>query len=175
VLTILSIYLTRRLQLTQADVNQLAWIPPLTWGIGYFFWGWAADKFAANNRRPVAWFVFFSVVSLTLGFVTRTTSVPIAIALISLSTFIGGGFQMVALKVGSFSFPREQAAMMTGIASGSWSLVNFVLLRYGIGQWTGWIGAGRWEEIFWLIAVLPSIGIAGWYVLSRNEGLRAKA
>jgi ACS family hexuronate transporter-like MFS transporter len=172
VLTILSIYLTGRLKLTQADVNPLAWIPPLTWGIGYYFWGWAADKFAANNRRPVGWFVFFSLVSLTLGFVTRTTSVPLAMALISLSTFIGGGFQMVALKVGSFSFPREQAAMMTGIASGSWSLVNFVLLRYGVGVWTGWLNAQRWEEIFWLIAVLPSIGIAAWFVLSRYETQR---
>ena len=174
VLTILSIYLTQRLKLTQTDVNQLAWIPPLTWGIGYFFWGWAADKFAANNRRPVGWFVFFSLVSLTLGFVTRTTSVPLAISLISLSTFIGGGFQMVALKVGSFSFPREQAAMMTGIASGSWSLVNFVLLRYGIGVWTGWLNAQRWEEIFWLIAVLPSIGIAGWFLVSQGEDRRPK-
>ena len=28
--------------------------------------------------------------------------------------------------------------MMTGIASGSWSLVNFLLLR-AIGPWTGWM------------------------------------
>ena len=27
----------------------------------------------------------------------------------------------------------------------------------------------RWEEIFWLIAVLPAIGIAMWLVLSRGE------
>lgn len=175
VLTILSIYLTGRLGLTQADVNQLAWIPPLTWGIGYFFWGWAADRYAADNRRPVAWFVGFSLASLALGFTTWTTSVPVAIALISFSTFIGGGFQMVALKVGSFNFPREQAAMMSGIASGSWSLVNFILLRYGIGQWTGWVNAGQWEEIFWLIAVLPSIGIAVWVFLSRNDQATAAA
>ena len=54
--------------------------------------------------------------------------------------------------------------MMTGIASGSWSLVNFLLLR-AIGPWTGWINGGHWEEIFWLIAVLPAVGIAVWYVL----------
>ena len=36
VLTILSLYLAQRLQLTQADVNNVVWIPPLTWGIGYF-------------------------------------------------------------------------------------------------------------------------------------------
>jgi len=168
VLTILSLYLNGRLKLTQAEVNQLAWIPPLTWGLGYFFWGWAADRYAANNRRPVGMFLLLTVASLTLGFTTATTSVALAMALISFSTFIGGGFQMVALKVGSYAFPRERAAMMTGIASGSWSLVNFLLLR-AIGQWTGWMNGGRWEEIFWLIAVLPAVGIALWYVLSWGD------
>jgi MFS transporter, ACS family, aldohexuronate transporter len=168
VLTILSLYLNGRLKLTQAEVNQLAWIPPLTWGIGYFFWGWAADRFAATNQRPVGMFLLLTAVSLTLGFTTATTSVAVAMAIISLSTFIGGGFQMLALKVGSYAFPREQAAMMTGIASGSWSLVNFLLLR-AIGQWSGWINGNRWEEIFWLIAVLPVVGIAVWLVLSRDR------
>ena len=58
------------------------------------------------------------VFALAFGATTWTTSVAIAIALISWSTFIAGGFQMVALKVGSFAYPREQAAMMSGIASG---------------------------------------------------------
>jgi MFS transporter, ACS family, hexuronate transporter len=174
ILTIVALYLNQRLGLTQGEVNQLVWIPPLTWGIGYFFWGWAADRFAAENRRPVGMFHLLTVVSLTLGLTTMTTSVPLAITLISLSTFIGGGFQMVALKVGSFSFPREQAAMMSGIASGSWSLVNFVLLR-AIGPWSGWMNGQRWEEIFWLIALLPAIGIAVWLVLSRDQaGLQNK-
>src|SRR4051812_15834265 len=102
VLTILSLYLNGRLKLTQAEVNQLAWIPPLTWGLGYFFWGWAADRFTPTTRRPVGMFVLLTLISLTLGFVTMTTSVPLAMALIGLSTFVGGGFQMVALKVGSY-------------------------------------------------------------------------
>ena len=168
ILTIVALYLNQRLQLTQADVNGLVWIPPLTWGIGYFFWGWAADRYAANNPRPVGMFLLLTVASLTLGITTWTSSVPLAIALISFSTFIGGGFQMVALKVGSYAFPREQAAMMSGIASGSWSLVNFVLLR-AIGPWSNWMNDQRWEEIFWLIAILPAIGIALWMALSRNE------
>jgi MFS transporter, ACS family, aldohexuronate transporter len=168
ILTIVALYLNQRLGLSQADVNQLVWIPPLTWGIGYFFWGWAADRYAANNPRPVGMFLLLTAVSLTLGATTWTTSVPIAIGLISLSTFIGGGFQMLALKVGSYAFPREQAAMMSGIASGSWSLVNFVLLR-AIGPWSNWMNDRRWEEIFWLIALLPAIGIAVWLVLSRRQ------
>jgi len=173
-LTILSLYLAGRLKLAQAEVNAIAWIPPLTWGLGYFFWGWAADRYAANNRRPVGMFLLLTLVSLTLGFVTMTTSVPLAMALIGLSTFVGGGFQMVALKVGSYAFPRERAAMMTGIASGSWSLVNFLLLR-AIGPWTGWISGGNWEAIFWLIAVLPAVGVAVWYVLSLGDKQTATA
>lgn len=168
VLTILSIYLAQRLQMTQADVNSVVWIPPLTWGIGYFFWGWAADRYAANNPRPVGMFMLLTVVSLALGLVTMTSSVPIAIGLISLSTFIGGGFQMVALKVGSYAFPREQSAMMSGIASGSWSLVNFLLLQ-AIGPRSNLMDNQQWGTIFWIIALLPAAGVAVWLVLSRNQ------
>jgi ACS family hexuronate transporter-like MFS transporter len=168
VLTILSLYLAQRLQLTQADVNYVVWIPPLTWGIGYFFWGWAADRFAASNPRPVGMFLLLTAVSLTLGLVTMTSSVSLAIGLISLSTFIGGGFQMVALKVGSYAFPREQSAMMSGIASGSWSLVNFILLQ-AIGPRSNLMNNQQWEAIFWIIALLPAVGIAVWLVLSRHE------
>ncbi|HKH70834.1 MAG TPA: MFS transporter [Vicinamibacterales bacterium] len=185
VLTILAIYLVQRLHLTQADVNNVVWIPPLTWGIGYFFWGWAADTFAANNPRPIGMFALLTVVSLTLGLTTMTTSVPLAIALISLSTFIGGGFQMVALKVGSYAFPREQSALMSGIASGSWSLVNFILLNaIGAGvtiagvkilPGANLISGGRWAEIFWVIALLPAVGVAVWLVLSRNQTATARA
>jgi ACS family hexuronate transporter-like MFS transporter len=161
VLTILALYLNGRLKLTQAEVNQLAWIPPLTWGLGYFFWGWAADRYAEANRRPVGMFLLLTVISLTLGFTTATTSVALTMALVSLSTFIGGGFQMVALKVGSYAFPRERAAMMTGIASGSWSLVNFLLLR-AIGPWTGWINGNQWEGDLLADRRASAVGIAVW-------------
>jgi MFS family permease len=168
VLTILAIYLTQRLRLTQGDINNVVWIPPLTWGIGYFFWGWAADRYAANNPRPIGMFVLLTAISLTLGLTTMTVSVPLAIGLISLSTFIGGGFQMVALKVGSYAFPREQSAMMSGIASGSWSLVNFILLQ-AIGPRSNLMDNQQWGAIFWIIALLPVIGVAVWLVLSRNQ------
>jgi MFS transporter, ACS family, hexuronate transporter len=168
VLTILALYLGQGLGLSQAQVNNVVWVPPLTWGIGYFFWGWAADKYAGTNTRPIGMFLFLTVAALTLGFATWTKSPTLAIALIGFSTFIGGGFQMVALKVGSFAFPREQSAMMTGIASGSWSLVNYVLLQV-IGPWSGWMNARNWEAIFWLIAVLPAIGISMWLVLSAGQ------
>jgi ACS family hexuronate transporter-like MFS transporter len=166
ILTILPLYLNRGLGISQAELNQVFWIPPLAWGVGYFFWGWAADRYAANNRRPVGMFLLLTVCSLLLATTTLTRSVPITIFLMSWAAFIGGGFQMVALKVGSYAFPREQAAMMSGIASGSWALVNFVFLRL-IGPL---LNQGRWDEIFWLIAACPAIGVAIWLVLSRDRG-----
>ena len=81
---------------------------------------------------------------------------------------------MVALKVGSYAFPREQAAMMSGIASGSWSLVNFLLLQ-AIGPRSNLMNNQQWEAIFWIIALLPAVGIAVWLVLSRNQTTAARA
>ena len=58
--------------------------------------------------------------------------------------------------------------MMSGIASGSWSLVNFILLQV-IGPRSNLMNNQQWEAIFWIIALLPAVGIAVWLVLSRNQ------
>jgi hypothetical protein len=81
---------------------------------------------------------------------------------------------MVALKVGSYAFPREQSAMMSGIASGSWSLVNFILLQ-AIGPRSNLMNNQQWEAIFWIIAILPAIGIAVWLALSRGQEAPARS
>jgi ACS family hexuronate transporter-like MFS transporter len=162
---LIPLYLSRGLGVSQAELGRIFWIPMLAWGIGYFFWGWAADRYAADKPRPVGMFLLLTVFALAFGFTTWTSSVTIAILLISWAAFIGGGFQMVALKVGSYAFPREQAAMMSGIASGSWSLVNAILSPV-IGRL---FDQQRYEEAFWLVAVCPAAGIAAWLVLSRQS------
>src|SRR5262249_23944490 len=129
IVTLLSVYLNAGLGVSQKDVGNLLWMPALAWGIGYFFWGWIADRYAQDSRRPMGLFLLLSVFSLVLGTTTWSTSVAITMAIMSWATFVGGGFQMVALKAASYSFPREQAAMMTGIASGSSALVNYILLQ----------------------------------------------
>jgi hypothetical protein len=78
---------------------------------------------------------------------------------------------MVALKVGSYSFPREQAATMTGIASGSWALVNYILLQF-LGPM---FNQHRYAEAFWTIALCPVAGVIGWLWLSRNQPAAASA
>jgi ACS family hexuronate transporter-like MFS transporter len=164
IITLFQIYLNRELGVAQADLRGILWMPPLAWGAGYFFWGWIADRFATNNPRPVGLFLLLTVSSLALGVAPMFASVPAAIALMSWACFIGGGFQMTALKVALYNFPREQAAMMSGIASGAWALVNAGLAE-PIGRL---FDQQRWSEAFWLVALCPAVGIAVWLFLSRG-------
>ncbi|HYR83813.1 MAG TPA: MFS transporter [Terriglobia bacterium] len=165
ILTIIPLYLTRGLHVSQTDLGDILWMPPLAWGIGYFFWGWVADRFAADKPRPVGLFALLTVFSLAFGLTTWTSSVMVAMLLISWGAFIGGGFQMVALKVGSYAFPREQAAMMSGIASGSFALAN-ALLSPRLGRL---LDQQQYALMFWIIALCPLIGVLGWVFLSRRR------
>jgi len=169
IVTLLSVYLSAGLRVSQKDLGNLLWMPALAWGIGYFFWGWIADRYAHNNRRPIALFVLLTVCALVLGFTTWTDSIGITMAIMSWATFIGGGFQMVALKAASFSFPREQAGMMTGIASGSFALFNYLVLQVpAIGLGT-LFNQHRYAEAWWIVALCPVLGTATWLFLSRKE------
>lgn len=165
ILTIFPLYLNRGLGVSQADLTSLLWIPPLAWGIGYFTWGWVADKYAPTDRRPVWLFLVLTGLALLFGFATQFTSPLVCVLFMGLSTFVAGGFQMVALKVGSFSYPSDRAAMMAGIASGAWSLGN-AFLSPQIGRL---FDAERWSEAFWLVALCPVVGVSMWLLLSRES------
>lgn len=165
ILTIFPLYLSRGLGISQADLANILWVPALTWGVGYFAWGWVADKYAPTNRRPVWLFVLLTALALVFGFTTLTSSPLVTILMMSLATFVAGGFQIVALKVGSFAYPVERAAMMTGIAAGAFSLVN-AFISPVIG---GLFDAQRWSDAFWLVALCPVVGVAVWLVLSRSD------
>jgi len=49
-----ALYLNRALGADQALIGKVLWLPPLGWEIGYFFWGWLADRAAAagGDRLP---------------------------------------------------------------------------------------------------------------------------
>ena len=164
ILGLMPTYLQRGLGVAQAELASIFWIPPAFWGLGYFVGGWAADRFAAEDQRPLGMFALLTVLALPFGLTPIFESVPAAIALMSWACFIGGMFQMLAMKVGAYAFPREQAAMMSGIASGSWSLVNAGIAPI-IG---GYFDQQAWSSAFWLIALCPAVGVAMWAFLSRG-------
>lgn len=168
ILNLMPVYLQRGLGVAQADLASIFWIPPAFWGLGYFVGGWAADRFAAENQRPLGMFMLLTALSLVFGITPLFESVPMAIALMSWACFIGGAFQMLAMKVGSYAFPREQSAMMSGIASGSWALVNAGLAPF-IGRF---FDQQNWSAAFWLIALCPLVGVTVWAFLSRGGRTR---
>ena len=47
-----ALFLNRSLGVSQAVIGKVLWIPPLGWEIGYFAWGWAADRQMAAGRPP---------------------------------------------------------------------------------------------------------------------------
>jgi len=165
ILTIVPLYLSDGLGVSQAELGRVLWLPPLGWGLGYFFWGWVADRWASDTARPIGLFLLLTAAALPFGATTWTSSLAIAMFLISWSAFVSGGFQMLSLKVGSLAFPREQSAMMSGIASASWALLNA-----GISPIIGRLfQQQRYDEAFWLVALIPGVGIGAWVVLGPLE------
>ncbi len=165
ILTLVPIYLNRALGVSQAELGQIFWIPPFFWVLGYFTGGWAADRYASDNPRPIPLFLVLTLLALPFGLTPWAQSVAYAIALISLSTFIAGAFQMVALKVAAHHFPRAQTAMIAGIASGSWSLLNA-----GLSPTIGRLfDQHAYASAFWIVALCPAVGIAVWLLLSMGQ------
>jgi len=163
------LYLNRALGLSQAELGHVLWIPMLGWEVGYFFWGWVADRFAANQDRPVRIFVLLTILSLPTAFMTLTHSWIIAIALFTWSTFIADGFVVMSLRVGSRIFPPDRIGMVAGIGSGSWGAVQAVIQPvYG-----AWFDRQWYAATFISMSLLPLAGTLLWLWLSRSQAASA--
>ena len=162
------LYLNRVLHFSEGDLGKVLWIPPFGWELGYFFWGWAADRFAPDQERPIGLFFLLAVCCIPIVAVPWTQSPAVVLILFFWSMFVTGGFQMVALRTGARAYPREKTALAGGTASGAWSAVAAVLLPV-LGRW---FDEQRFEEIFWLIGMTPLIGTMVWVWLSRGAQAR---
>ncbi|MBV9504161.1 MAG: MFS transporter [Acidobacteriia bacterium] len=165
VLYLTPLYLDRVMGFSQADLGRVLWIPPFGWEVGYFFWGWVADRFAANQKRPVRLFVMLAVLALPIAAVPWAGSRILAMFLFFWSMFVTGGFQMLALRTGARAYPKEKTALVGGTASGAWSAVAAVLLPV-LGHW---FDQQRYAAIFWLVGLMPLVGTGLWLWLSRND------
>jgi ACS family hexuronate transporter-like MFS transporter len=157
------LYLNRVLGLSQEQLGYILWIPMLGWEIGYFFWGWVADRFAANEDRPVRIFVLLTALSLPTALMTLTTSWGVVVALFFWATFVADGFVVMSLRVGSRIFPKDRTGMVAGIGSGSWALVQAVILPV-YGQW---FDRQWYTATFVSMSLLPLVGTLFWLRLSR--------
>jgi ACS family hexuronate transporter-like MFS transporter len=164
------LYLNRALGLSQDDLLKVVWIPMVGWEAGYFFWGWVADRYAADmpdRQRPARIFVLLTLLSFPVALITLTDSLVIVLALLFWATFIADGFVVMSLRVGTRIYPKDRTAMVAGIGSGSWSAVQAMVLPvYG-----KMVDLQLYNVIFISMSVLPLVGTALWFWLSRKDEL----
>ena len=168
ILYLAPVYLDRALGLTQRQIGLVFWLPPLGWEIGYFFWGWFTDRFAAGNPRP-SWLLWsFAILGLPLMAVPRFHSAAMVIALLFWSMFVAAGFVVVSLRTSALAYPRQQIGLVAGIGAGSWSaLVGLVLPSLG-----HMFDMHHYANAFLFTGFVPVVGTLCWSALTLPRATR---
>jgi ACS family hexuronate transporter-like MFS transporter len=162
VLYLAPLYLSQVIGLTQSELGYVLWIPPLGWEVGYFFWGWLADRFATGDRRPAWLFVTLALLGTPTMALTRFASPAVVLAMLFWAMFVAAGFVLVSPRVSALAYPREQTAIVAGIGAGSWSaLIAVVLPLLG-----GMFDAGDHETAFLIVGACPVLGVGLWWLLT---------
>ncbi len=164
VLYLVPLYLNRALGISQAELGTLLWIPPFGWEVGYFFWGWASDRFAEDKDRPVGLFVLLTVLSWPLAAVTLMTTVTGTMLVFFWAMFVTAGFIVVGLRSGARAYPEGQRSMVAGMAAGSWSALVALLLPV-LGAW---FDQKLYTQSFVVVALMPVLGTSAWWLLTRG-------
>jgi MFS transporter, ACS family, hexuronate transporter len=162
ILYLAPLYLSQVLGFTQSQLGRVLWLPPLGWEIGYFFWGWFTDRFAAGNPRP-AWLCWsFALLGLPLIALPQFHSAAVVLGLMLWSMFIAAGFVVVSLRTGALAYLREQTGLVAGIGAGSWSaIVGLVLPSLG-----HMFDMHHYANAFLFAGVVPVIGTLFWSALT---------
>jgi ACS family hexuronate transporter-like MFS transporter len=162
ILYLAPLYLSQVLGFTQAGLGRVLWLPPLGWEVGYFFWGWFADKFALGNRRPVWLFFTLAAIGLPQVAIVVFRNPVVALGLMFWAMFVASGFVVVSLRTSAFAYPAEQTGLVAGIGAGSWSAINAVVLPL-LGRM---FDAKHYSEAFVLVGVVPVLGAMLWWALT---------
>jgi MFS transporter, ACS family, hexuronate transporter len=164
ILYLSSLYLNRVFGVSQDDLKYYLWVPPAGWEAGYFFWGWAADRYASGQNRPAGMFVLLTILQLPLAVVTWITSPALVMMVFFWSMFIAAGFIVVALRAAARAYPAGQSSMVAGLGAGTWSALVAALLPL-LGRW---FDQQRYTETFFLVTLVPMVGTALWLWLTRS-------
>jgi MFS transporter, ACS family, hexuronate transporter len=154
-----SIYLTAVYSKSQVEIGKVLWIPPLGWEIGYFFWGWAMDRFPDAMQRQ---FLLLMLLSLPLGLIPYVSSYGLTLAMMFFAMFITAGFIIGAVAYATRRFSTGHAGFIAGLGAGSWSLV-VALVMPGVGRL---FDLHRYEAAFLVAALFPVAGCAVWTMLN---------
>lgn len=154
-----SIYLSRARGLTQAEIGTLLWIPPLGWELGYFVWGWLADR---ARRRFAGIFLVLMLFSLPLMVVPATPSTPLVMVGLFFAMFVGAGFIILSVAYATTMFTKEQSGLIAGVGAGSWSaVVGLTMPLFG-----RMFDRGEFQSAFLLASLFPILGYTIWRAIT---------
>jgi MFS transporter, ACS family, hexuronate transporter len=154
------LYLSQALGQSQVWLGHWLWIPPLGWEVGYFFWGWIADRMLRESDRAVhgRLFALLAVASLPLLLTPTLTRLPVIMAELFFAMFVAAGFIIVGLSYATRVFSTGESGLIAGIGAGSWSaVVALVMPIFG-----RLFDAHAYERAFTLAAVVPPMGMVIW-------------
>lgn len=162
-----SLYLSAVLHKSQTEIGSVLWIPPLGWETGYFFWGWATDRFTRSGASLPAMrrmFLTCTVLSLSLALIPRVESFVFAMAMFFFAMFISAGFIIGSLAAANAYYSRAHSGLIAGLAAGSWSaLVAVVMPGFG------WLFDRQLYTLsFDLACAFPVAGYLIWRILNRE-------
>jgi ACS family hexuronate transporter-like MFS transporter len=159
------LFLGQRLGMSQTELGHLLWIPPLGLEAGFFFWGWATDRFTAHGSSLPALrrlFAALAVLSLPLAFAARPGSPGLVLGALVLAMFISGGFIIAALAYATNAFPAANSGLIAGLACGSWSTLVAAAMPF-FGRM---FDQSRYTTAFAVAAAAPLVGVVAWWVLN---------
>lgn len=158
------LYLTQIRGLDQAALGKVLWIPPLGWEMGYFFWGWLADRARARNQSYFRLLAASAIASVALAFAPVLPGAAAVLAALLFSMFIAASFVIVSIAYATDAFSAANSGLIAGLGAGSWSLfVAIIMPAFGYLAETR-----QYSAAFTLAAAVPVAGFGLWFLLERR-------
>lgn len=162
-------FLNVAFDISQSDLKNLLWIPPLGWEVGYFFWGWVSDRAHRSSRDALAvermLFLLLAALSLPLAAVPFCHSLSVVMSLLFLAMVMSAGFIVVAISYATNIYSTESSGRIAGFGAGAWAAVGAAMFpRFG-----RLFDDQQIPVAFALAAVIPSVGCALWLLLSGTK------
>jgi ACS family hexuronate transporter-like MFS transporter len=169
-----SLYLSAGLHKTQREIGAVLWLPPLGWEAGYFFWGWATDRYMRSGADVKALrktFVLLTALSLSLAVVPYLRSFAAVMLLMFFTMFLAAGFIIGSLAYANSYYPVRNSGLIAGLGAGSWSAM-VALVMPGMGRL---FDLHLYSLAFLITSLFPAVSLALWFVLDRVSGPREPA
>lgn len=163
------LYLSHVLHQSQSSLGHLLWIPPAGWEVGYLFWGYVADRrYGFQPQQFGKLFTFFSAAGFLICCVPYVHAVAHALLLTMLlffvAMFIAGGFVVLSLSHGMEMQQAANTGFLAGFCISSWSLITAVVMPL----FGSMFDHGHYTRSFWLVAMLPVLGVILWQILQKT-------